>query len=244
MSRDAVLGLLRERRPLVALTGAGASAESGVRPFRAPGATGWLWGGLGAVGLVLAGLGVAWRKWPRIAYFFFTHCFRAAVDAAQPNACHVFLARANARIVTTNVDGLHERAGADPARVAAIHGTAQIDVCAVCGGDVPCGAPCGGPPRPAVLLFYDYMIPRAVADAGRSADALVCDCAGALVFVVGVSWAVPSLVPYLARLRAQGVRVVHVNPAAPPAEFRGADDIWVAEPAGAFFGWLLTVNAM
>ena len=234
---------LRAGRAAIAFTGAGASVESGIAPFRAPGVSGWMWSGLALVGYPIAGCGHAWDHWPRVAYFFYSRFFRAAVRAATPNACHTVLADLGVPVVTTNVDDLHERAGpseyAD--HVAAVHGTVSVEICAGCGRDAAActraHAACGYP-RPAVLLFDDRFYPRAAQDACARASTLV-DGAKAreapLVFVVGVSWALPTFAALLAELRARGGRIIHVNVAPPPARYWMPGDTLVREPAAVFF---------
>jgi len=234
---------LRAGSAVIALTGAGASVESGIAPYRAPGVTGWMWSGLALVGYPIAGCGHAWDNWPRVAYFFYSRFFRASVRAATPNACHTFLADIGASVVTTNVDDLHERAGpTDYADyVAAVHGTVSAEICAGCGrGAAACAhshAACGYP-RPAVLLFGDRLYPDTAAAAVRRAEYLV-DRAKAsdtpLVFVVGVSWALPTFAQFLAELRTCGGRIIHVNVAPPPAEYSAPNDVFVRESAAAFF---------
>ncbi len=234
---------LRAGRAAIALTGAGASVESGIAPYRAPGVTGWMWSGLALVGYPIAGCGHAWDNWPRVAYFFYSRFFRASVRAATPNACHTFLADIGASVVTTNVDDLHERAGQTEYAdyVAAVHGTVSAEICAGCGrGAAACAhshAACGYP-RPAVLLFGDRLYPDTAAAAGRRAVDLV-DRAKAsdtpLVFVVGVSWALPTFALFLAELRTCGGRIIHVNVAPPPAEYSAPNDVFVRESAAAFF---------
>ena len=213
---------VRAGRRTIAFTGAGASAESGVRPFRAPGATGALWSGLALLGLPLAGDGRAWHAWPRVAHFFFRHFFLAGELAAAPNPCHTFLADCGVVVVTTNVDGLHERAGTPPEQVAAVHGTVLEEVCAGCGWPLDAclrAHPCCGYPRPAVLLFRDSIHPAvAVAAGGRAAD---------LVHAVH-GFDTPLLL-------VVGARVIHVNLAAPPAGVAAPGDTWVCEAAGVFF---------
>lgn len=232
---------VRAGRRTIAFTGAGASADSGVRPFRAPGATGALWSGLALLGLPLAGDGRAWRTWPRVAHFFYRRFFLAGVLAAAPNPCHTFLADCGVAVVTTNVDGLHERAGTPPERVGAVHGTVLEEVCAGCGrAPAECARthPCCGYPRPAVLLFNDALYPAAAAAGGARAADIVRGARGfdtPLLLVVGVSWALPTFAMLLAEMRSYGARVVHVNLAAPPEGVAAPGDTWVRAPAGAFF---------
>jgi NAD-dependent deacetylase len=102
---------------VVVLSGAGISAESGLRTFR--GADG-LWEGH-RVGDVATP--EAWAANPGLVLEFYNQR-RRAVRAAEPNAAHralVDLERAyDVRIVTQNVDDLHERAGSS--QVLHIHG--------------------------------------------------------------------------------------------------------------------------
>lgn len=109
--------------PLLALTGAGVSAESGIPTFR--GAGGW-W----TVGSVrhrpqeLATL-AAFEAMPEAIWAWYLYR-RAICLAAEPNAAHRALVAierhlgARYRLVTQNVDGLHQRAGS--ARMWTIHG--------------------------------------------------------------------------------------------------------------------------
>ena len=92
----------------VVLTGAGISAESGLKTFR--GADG-LWEGHRVEDVACP---EAWARDPAHVLRFYNER-RQAVRAAQPNAAHralVDLERGyDVRIVTQNVDDLHERAG-------------------------------------------------------------------------------------------------------------------------------------
>jgi NAD-dependent deacetylase len=102
---------------VVVLTGAGISAESGLQTFR--GADG-LWEGHRVEDVATP---EAWAANPRLVLDFYNQR-RRAVRAAEPNAAHralVDLERAyDVRIVTQNVDDLHERAGST--QVLHLHG--------------------------------------------------------------------------------------------------------------------------
>lgn len=224
---------LRAGDGVIAMTGAGASAEAGIRPFRAPGNRGWLWSGIGACGVFLAGTGFAWSWWPWIARFFYYYFFKRSVDNARPTSCHAFFANEGAPAITTNVDGLHEAAGSAPDRVAAIHGTVHREMCNRCGS---ASLPCCGVPRPAVLFFADAIRNDVVGEAHNCANRIaVHPKRKTWVFVVGVSWAIPSFFPFLIRIRSPGVRVVHVNIDAPPTGYFAEGDTWVREPSAYFF---------
>jgi NAD-dependent deacetylase len=102
---------------IVVLTGAGISAESGLQTFR--GADG-LWEGHRVEDVATP---EAWAANPGLVLEFYNQR-RRAVRAAEPNAAHralVDLERAyDVRIVTQNVDDLHERAGSS--QVLHLHG--------------------------------------------------------------------------------------------------------------------------
>ena len=112
---------------IVVLTGAGISAESGLGTFRdADG----LWE---KYPIEQVATPDAFARNPSLVHRFY-NLRRAQAAEAEPNAAHVALARLqeareNVVIVTQNVDGLHERAGA---RVLHMHGALDGALCAHC----------------------------------------------------------------------------------------------------------------
>jgi len=105
-------------KKLVALTGAGISAESGIPTFRD---SGGLWEGY-AVEDVATPEG--WRKNPVMVLEFYNQRRKKALEV-KPNRGHEILAELekdfDVTIVTQNVDNLHERAGSS--RVIHLHGS-------------------------------------------------------------------------------------------------------------------------
>jgi len=93
---------------LVVLTGAGISAESGLRTFRD---SDGLWEGYNIEDVATPR---AWRKDPGLVLDFYNMRRRDILNA-QPNAAHIGLAGLEAnydvQIITQNIDDLHERAG-------------------------------------------------------------------------------------------------------------------------------------
>ena len=93
---------------LVVLTGAGISAESGLRTFRD---SDGLWEGYNIEDVATPR---AWRRDPQLVLDFY-NMRRKAVLEAQPNDAHHILAELekyyDVQIVTQNIDDLHERAG-------------------------------------------------------------------------------------------------------------------------------------
>ena len=95
---------LRPRR-VVAFTGAGISAESGIPTFRG---SGGLWRTFRAEDLATP---EAFRRDPSLVWEWY-EWRRGLIRDAQPNAAHRAIASlADSVVVTQNVDGLHERAG-------------------------------------------------------------------------------------------------------------------------------------
>ena len=206
----------RSAKNVTVLTGAGMSAESGVPTFR-DAQTG-LWQQYDVAALATpdawaadAGLVWAWYQW------------RAElVRAAKPNAGHTALAAwdANVRIITQNVDDLHERAGST--NVEHLHGSLFAPRCSECGKPAqvdpvsepteripppPC-TDCASPVRPGVVWFGESLPEApwtAAIDAVESCDVLL---------VVGTSGAVYPAAGLPSVARGAGVNVIEINPVA------------------------------
>jgi len=105
------------RKRLVVLTGAGISAESGIRTFRDMGG---LWE---AYDVMEVASPEGWAKNPQLVLRFYNER-RSQLKNAQPNLAHKTLAEEETNfivhIITQNVDNLHERAGSS--NVLHLHG--------------------------------------------------------------------------------------------------------------------------
>ncbi len=105
------------KRKVVVLTGAGISAESGLKTFRDAGG---LWEGYNVYEVATP---EAWRKNPVLVQDFYNER-RKAVLVAKPNSGHYALAELekdfDVTIITQNIDDLHERAGST--KVIHLHG--------------------------------------------------------------------------------------------------------------------------
>lgn len=114
---------------IVILTGAGISAESGLKTFRDAGG---LWEGHRVQEVATP---EAFARDPALVHRFY-NLRRANAAAAHPNAAHRALAELEAAgrysvlLVTQNVDDLHERAGSR--NVIHMHGTLAGALCAAC----------------------------------------------------------------------------------------------------------------
>jgi NAD-dependent deacetylase len=104
-------------KKLVVLTGAGISAESGLKTFRD---SDGLWEGYDIEDVATPR---AWKKNPKLVLEFYNYR-RKNVLEAEPNAAHRILAQLerdfDVHIVTQNIDDLHERAGST--KVLHLHG--------------------------------------------------------------------------------------------------------------------------
>lgn len=154
---------IRSARHAVALTGAGASVESGIPDFRS--ADG-LWAVFdpmeyGTLSCFLSDPEKSWRLFRALG--------RILVGKG-PNGAHRALADLErvgrvAGVVTQNVDGLHQAAGST--RVVEVHGSAERLRCPACDrgepireshledGPVPRCRGCGRPVKPDVVLFEE-----------------------------------------------------------------------------------------
>ena len=96
------------KKKLVILTGAGISAESGLKTFRD---SDGLWEGYNIEDVATPR---AWRKDPKLVLDFYNFRRKNVLDA-KPNAAHYGLAELekdfDVTIITQNIDDLHERAG-------------------------------------------------------------------------------------------------------------------------------------
>ncbi len=108
---------MRSKKHIVVLSGAGISAESGLKTFRDDDG---LWNGYNVYEVASP---EGWYKNPQLVLDFY-NARRKDVAAAQPNAAHIGLAALeedfDVTIITQNIDDLHERAGST--RVLHLHG--------------------------------------------------------------------------------------------------------------------------
>lgn len=216
-----ILDLARAARRVTVLTGAGMSAESGIPTFR-DAQTG-LWTRVRSEDLATP---EAWHRDPHRVWAWYAWRTLAA-GRCEPHAGHRALAAwgqrdgVRMRVVTQNVDDLHERAGSTD--VAHLHGSLFAHKCDTCGDpheavpDLPeqplehlepprcpgCGV---GRVRPDIVWFgeaLDATVFDAAVDAVRDADLLV---------VVGTSGIVYPAAGLPGLATRFGVPVVEINP--------------------------------
>ncbi|MFA3872680.1 NAD-dependent deacetylase [Streptomyces sp. MMCC 100] len=227
-------------KPLVAiLSGAGVSTDSGIPDYRGP-------NGL-------------WRRDPEaeklVTYEYYMgdpeirrRSWRMRRDSAalhaEPNAAHRAVAELErrgvpVRVITQNVDGLHQLAGVSARKVLELHGTARAYVCTGCrargpmadalaridaGEDDPPCLECGGVLKSATVMFGEPLDPEVLGEAVAISKA--CQ-----VFVaVGTSLQVQPAAGLAGVAVDHGARLVVVN--AEPTPYDELADEVVREPIG------------
>jgi NAD-dependent deacetylase len=209
----------RKANNVLVLTGAGVSAESGVPTFRGGGGAG-VWKGLPFE--VISSAGMLERDLPAVWEWF--NYRRGLLEALKPNPGHEAIASWQDRfrdftLVTQNIDGLHQVAGAR--EVIELHGSIWRARCVHCGAlhnlrelridnGVPACFDCGNSMRPDVVLFGE-MLPAGVFERA-AAKAAACE----LCFVVGTYAVVYPAASLPEIARAAGAYVVEVNPERTP----------------------------
>ncbi|ELP94027.1 NAD-dependent deacetylase, putative [Entamoeba invadens IP1] len=109
---------------IIFFTGAGISAESGINTFRDPEHGVWA----NKIGLVMFGTPFGWNWIPGISWYFYRG-FLEPIVSAQPNAAHLAITQMYKRqdkkvkVITQNVDNLHQKAGIPDKDCAELHGT-------------------------------------------------------------------------------------------------------------------------
>ncbi len=192
------------KKKLVALTGAGISAESGLRTFRD---SDGLWEGYDVYEVASPG---GFAKDPQLVLDFY-NMRRKDVAAAQPNAAHIGLAALekdfDVTIITQNIDDLHERGGST--NVLHLHGeifkmrsVLNEKLISDIRGDIMLGdlAADGGQLRPHIVWFEELvpMIEVAV-QVTRTADIFVVVGTSLLVYPAAglvnyAPWKIPKFI--------------------------------------------------
>ncbi|MFI6560238.1 SIR2 family NAD-dependent protein deacylase [Streptomyces sp. NPDC050534] len=227
-------------RPLVAiLSGAGISTDSGIPDYRGP-------NGL-------------WRRDPEaeklVTYEYYMgdpeirrRSWRMRRESralqAEPNAAHRAVAELErsgvpVRVITQNVDGLHQLAGLPARKVLELHGSAHGVVCTGCQSpgpmeealtrvdageaDPPCRE-CGGILKSATVMFGEPLDPEVLG------EALAISKACQVFIAVGSSLQVQPAAGLAGVAADHGARLIIVN--AEPTPYDDLADEVVREPIG------------
>jgi NAD-dependent deacetylase len=207
--------LLGKAKSVFVLTGAGISAESGLKTYRGNDLS---WRGRPYHEIVSTDF---FRINPRASWDWHLE-FREMARKAEPNAAHRALAdqakrHGNITLVTQNIDGLHERAG-HPEPVL-FHGSVWITRCTKCEAwrhddariyeTLPMCTACGARERPGVVWFGDT-IPRILFQ-----RALLAFQKAEVLLVVGTSALVSPASQFIHLAHEKNIPVIEVNPAEP-----------------------------
>ncbi|WP_037673770.1 Sir2 family NAD-dependent protein deacetylase [Streptomyces griseus] len=227
-------------RPLVAiLSGAGISTDSGIPDYRGP-------NGL-------------WRRDPEAEKLVTYEYYMGDPEIrrrswqmrrknrtlkAEPNAAHRAVAELErsgvpVRVITQNVDGLHQLAGMPARKVLELHGTAREVVCTACHArgpmeealarveageeDPPCRE-CGGILKSATVMFGERLDPQVLA------EAVAITKACRLFFAVGTTLQVQPAAGLAGIAADHGARLTIIN--AEPTPYDEIADEVVREPIG------------
>jgi NAD-dependent deacetylase len=206
---SSLIQAMRNAKKIVALTGAGISAESGLATFR-DAQTG-LWSKFKPEELATAD---AFRRDPKLVSDWYAWRREQALKA-EPNAGHIALAEMEKRapeflLVTQNVDGLHARAGSK--RMVELHGNIHRfrcfeNDCASGNFDVDqqrCRS-CGGNLRPDVVWFGEMLPVDAIERAVTAAE--LSD----VFFSIGTSSVVYPAADLWRRAKDHGAVVIEIN---------------------------------
>jgi NAD-dependent deacetylase len=213
--------LRRSAARITVLTGAGVSAASGVPTFRGPDG---LWKNFRPEALATAD---AFGRDPSLVWEWYAWR-RFRIASCEPNPAHHVLAEwskrfPNFKLITQNVDGLHERAGT--VNTIRLHGSIwEVSCWQGCAksprrwrddtlnfATIPPRCPyCGGLIRPGVVWFGETLDTDVVNDAMA---AMACD----VFMTIGTSAVVYPAAGFVEQARRQGAFTVEINPEATPA---------------------------
>ncbi len=224
---------------IAVLTGAGISTDSGIPDFRGP-------------------QGV-WTKDPAKERLFTLDNYLSdpevrkmswqarrdnAAWRAEPNAGHLALAELEkaglpVRIITQNIDGLHQKAGSSPRKVIELHGTMFTVRCWSCDdrttmrealerviageADPPC-LKCGGILKSGTIMFGESLNGAVLEEA--ASIAMACE----IFWAVGTSLTVEPAASLAAIAARSGAELTIVN--ASPTPYDAIADRLVREPIG------------
>jgi len=229
--------IIKSSRYVTALTGAGVSVESGIRPFRGPGG---LWTEKGEPPMDGYGRFEAdpKRYWEEMLSPARRSTFGEAMRMAKPNAGHYAFAEFEAMgilrsLVTQNIDNLHTEAGSR--NVFEIHGNRLKLRCIKCnarfardGVDVSTLPPrcptCSGIVKDDVVMFGEP-IPRDVLAACQD-EAEMSDC----MIVAGTTAVVYPAASLPLTVKENGGRIIEINPF--ECELSRISDVVIRAPSG------------
>lgn len=229
------------------LTGAGISTDSGIPDYRGPNGV-WTRDPdaekLVTFDYYMADPEIRKRSW----------AMRRATPAlrAEPNGAHYAIAALHdsgvpVRVITQNIDGLHQKAGIPARKVLELHGSARTVVCTQCGDrttlqeaitrleageEDPSCRICGGILKTATVMFGENLDSHVLMEAAAVAEACT------VLYAVGTSLQVHPAAGLVGVAAGHGAKIVIVN--AEPTPYDDIADEVVREPIGTALPRLLS----
>jgi NAD-dependent deacetylase len=207
---------IRCSKHVVAFTGAGISAESGIPTYRGEGG---LWTKYDPN--LYANVNY-FRQNPSYYWSFFKEVRYPMIKKVKPNPAHLALVDIEdwghlKTIITQNIDGLHQEAGSSS--VIELHGTTRTIYCMECAQEYsmdqaseklkiqtpPLCSQCNGVLRPAVVFFGEALNPRVLECANQEAGE--CD----FLLSVGSSLVVYPAADIPVRAKQEGASFAIIN---------------------------------
>lgn len=207
---------IKHSKKTVALTGAGISVGSGLMTFRGRDGL-WKRFDPAEVGSI-----ETFHRYPE-RFWQFAREVGPQLLASKPNPAHLALAQLQRDglldwIITQNVDGLHQKAGAK--NVIELHGSVSTTICTNCGSSaaaesllsdleassVPACSKCGGQIKPDIVLFGEKLPEREYSRAVKEVQSCT------LLLTVGTTMEVYPAAELPELARRKHARIINVNP--------------------------------
>jgi NAD-dependent deacetylase len=232
----AIASQLKNSKYIVAFTGAGISAESGIPTYRGEGG---LWTRYDPN--LYANINYFLQN-PTYYWNFFKDVRYPILKKVKPNKAHVALAEMEAKgnlktVITQNIDGLHQHAGSST--VIELHGTTRTIVCMDCSKKYtqdeafskleetipPLCSECQGILRPDVIFFGEMLRPEILKQAYTEVE--TCD----FLLAVGSSLVVFPAADIPVRAKRKGANLAIINKGSTPLDSMA--DYVIDDAAGA-----------
>jgi NAD-dependent deacetylase len=214
---------IQEAKKIVAFTGAGISAESGIPTYRGEGG---LWTKYDPSKYASI---EHFKRDPSYYWSFFKEVRYPILKKVKPNKAHLALFELEKAgnletVITQNIDGLHQEAGSST--VIELHGTTRTIVCVDCASKYTIGeafailekqipplcSECNGILRPDVIFFGEMLDPQVLRDA--YAEAGSCD----FLLAVGSSLVVYPAADIPLRAKQAGAKLAIINKGSTPLD--------------------------
>ncbi len=226
-----ILDKLKNAQKVAVLTGAGVSAESGIKTFRDPDG---LWAKFNPQELASVN---GFLSNPKLVWSWYQER-RRLIDSANPNPGHYAIAKMQElfdefHLITQNVDRLHQKAGSE--NVIELHGNIIENHCQNCGkpfteevdlstDELSVCTYCGGKIRPSVVWFGEMLPMDAITNAEKAAAE--CD----VFFSAGTSAEVYPAANLPVIAKQNGAFLIEVNPHT--THLTPYADLHINEPSG------------